>query len=135
MSEVLQENGILAELQYHEAWDMSQQCCELLRGKNPGCCVRNVNSFKTGVPLGFDLVSCDFNTWTFLKYSREVPYYKLTNSVFESGATYVQLADSAVNKLHLNYEAYAVEFDCHPGDCRELFGGGNPSRFEYGLLA
>lgn len=95
----------------HVSWDHSLKCVEALREKFPASDVRCVDSFTYPIPRAmWSLISADFNTWTFLKYKNRKDYADVTARIFLAGADFVQLTDSAVNKLHLNWRAYAREF-------------------------
>lgn len=94
----------------HEAWDFSADCVEFLREKFPTSTVRGCDSFNEPISPGWELISADFNSWTYLRYT-DLPLYRaMTERLFSSGARYVQLTDSAVNKIHLNAPAYAQRF-------------------------
>jgi len=104
---VAESLGLFGPETEHECWDFSADCVAHLRAKFPGSVVCHVDSFAESVPPGLVLLSADFNTWTFLKYQREEAYKKMTDRLFDAEPEWLQLTDSAVNKLHLNYRSYA----------------------------
>lgn len=126
---VAEEEGVIGPGTVHESWDFSADCVAHLKERFPGSRVRHLDSFETPVPGGADIISADFNTWTFLKYSREKPYRKMTDRLFAAGPEWLQITDSAVNKLHLNFRSYARAL-LREGDAEELK---NPADYIHAL--
>lgn len=107
---VFEEQGLIAPNTRHEAWDFSEDCVQYLRAKFPHSTVRQVDSFREPIQPGWDLISADFNSWTFLKFKTQQTYAEMTARIFSARPAFVQLTDSAVNKMHLNHVHYARVF-------------------------
>lgn len=140
LREVLGEQKLVDDGTRHEAWDYSERCVDYLAQTFPLSAVRRVDSFNEPIENGWELISADFNSWTFLRYAKQTPYQKLTTRLFESGAAYVQLTDSAVNKMHLNWTHYSRVFGREIGtdapllDYMSHLDVNFRARFNYSLL-
>lgn len=107
---VLEEQGLLDANTRHETWEFAPDCVEFLREQFPTSVVRSCDSFDEPITPGWELISADFNSWTYLRFTDFPLYRAMTERLFSAGARYVQLTDSAVNKIHLNAPAYAQRF-------------------------
>lgn len=115
---LIEELGLLGPQTRHETWDHSQACVDHLSSLFPKSRVVLADSFQQPFPEGLDLISADFNTWTALKYRTDKAYSGATQRLFRSGALWVQLTDSAVNKLHLNGNSYRKAMGSPPSEDR-----------------
>jgi hypothetical protein len=89
-----------------ETWDMDDRCCEELRSIGGGVEVRTGDSLSDLVVTERSGVLMDFNVWTVLK-ARTV-YADVMDRVMAARPRWVQVTDSALSKLHLNYASYGA---------------------------
>lgn len=87
-------------------WDKDDRCVETLR-EIEGVEVIQGDSLEEALVKEGDGVLMDFNLWTLLR-ARSV-YKGVMERVFASRPTWVQVADSSLGKLHLNYASYGLE--------------------------
>jgi hypothetical protein len=57
---------------------------------------------------GIDLHCFDFNMFTFVKFSSKSVENQILDAALIHQPRYIQITDSAVNKLHLNYKSYGL---------------------------
>lgn len=89
-----------------QTWDADERCYETLKAIEGVEAIWS-DSLIACRPTPGSGVLMDFNLWTILR--AEDQYERVMQRVFSSGAAWVQLADSALGKLHLNFKAYGLE--------------------------
>lgn len=107
---VLEEQGLTRGGAACEAWDTYERCLAILAARYPDSKLVRTDSFTTPLPTGMDLLSADFNVWTFYRYRKVPRYAEVTRRIFEAGAKYVQLTDAAVSRFGLNRRRYEDAF-------------------------
>ena len=90
---------------YH-SWDHNPDCVSRVHGGYPEVTASVKDSFTSPFPSPLGIISADFNTFTILKWATDPKYQNLIYGIFAAGADYVQITDSAVNRLHLNGPHY-----------------------------
>lgn len=96
----------------YQTWEHSARCVEYLQGLDPSMEVTLGDSFQMEIPLARPnaLFSLDFNTFTPLRAERDAKYLDLVTRVCAAQPRWLQVTDSAVNRLHLNFGPYTQLF-------------------------
>ena len=92
--------------QRYYVWDHDNGCVVRLRKDHPHVIAMRVDSFTHPFPMGVKFISADFNSFTLLRWCTVPRYRKIMDRIFQSGAEYIQVTDSAINKLHINRSSY-----------------------------
>lgn len=93
------------------SWELDGRCVRRYRARRlPRAFVFQGDTLDAGVP-GFDAAVLDFNLFTLLDLTRgnRGQFQKaLLEKVFQRHPKWVELTDSAVPRLHLNYRSYGL---------------------------
>ncbi len=105
MREVLEREGHLAPNAVYEMWDHSERCVQLLKHKYPDARVFERDSFARRTPeveVDWCLFSADFNAFSPLRAHRERKFMRVLERLVRYEPRWIQITDSAVNRMHLN---------------------------------
>lgn len=91
-----------------ELWDMDKSCYDTLRKKFPTDVVALGDSTKLATPKSGDAVILDYSCITLITIKLDVI---CLHRIFSKSPCLVTIADSGVNKLHLNWKAYGCSDD------------------------
>lgn len=92
----------------YTSWDNDSACVKMIHAKYPHINARQCDSFNSTPPDKCDIITADFNSFTLLKFVRQPQYYHLVTRIFSLKAQWIQITDSAINKLHLNKSVYST---------------------------
>lgn len=96
------------------SFDIDKKCVQFYNDQHiqnaRALCEDSLLGFRTLKPTGEWAASLDFNLFTILDITRKRNRsYPLLASVVERRPRWIQLTDSAVKYLHLNYESYGLK--------------------------